>query len=358
VAFSTAAVYPETYGMPLYLGLDTTAHGLFATLIRVDGTSRSVVFDRPIIHHDPLFALDRVFFDLAISAELPIEELRVIAVSSIDENRLSALMPLVANRVEYDGSARLAASWRDRYSLPPATILASPPQLPVEAIGLGVVSDSMLGVILSDQDTIVASGGRLSFRNGAAARETLRVQYGLDADGIEKALAAEPGKEFALMLPWLEAEMTPPVAHAGLRRFGFDEHSPARNVRSLVEGQMMAMANHAAAISSAPLTRIVATGHAATSYALLQVMANVFGADVHRLDATQPASLGAALHAFHADRLSEGEPMTWRSVVSGFIHPNPAYRVSPNPRLVAMYAELRKDYALLERVHQHRRPIC
>ena len=87
-------------------------------------------------------------------------------------------------------------------------------------------------------------------------------------------------------------------------------------------------------------------------------MANVFGADVSRLDATQPSSLGAALHAFHADRLSEGEPLTWRSVVSGFVQPNPGHRVSPNPRLVALYAELRKDYALLERVHQHRRPIC
>ena len=236
--------------MPLYLGIDTTAHGLFATLIRVDGTSRTVIFDRPIIHHDPLFALDRVFFDLAMLAEMPIEELRVIAVSSIDEARLSALMPLVANRVEYGGSARLAASWRDRYSLPPATILASPPQLPVEAIGLGVISDSMLGVILSSEDVIVGSGGRLSFRNGAAARESVRLQYGLDEDGVEQALAGAAGNDGGLMLPWLDAEVTPPVAYAGLRRFGFDQHSPAQNVRGLVEGQMMAMANHASADQS------------------------------------------------------------------------------------------------------------
>ena len=181
--------------MPLYLGIDTTAHGLVAPLIRVDGASRTVVFDRPIIHHDPLFALDRVFFDLAMLAEMPIEELRVIAVSSIDEARLSALMPLVADRVEYGGSARLAASWRDRYSLPPATILASPPQLPVEAIGLGVISDSMLGVILSSEDVVVGSGGRLSFRNGDVARESLRFPYGLDEDGVAQALAGAAGND-------------------------------------------------------------------------------------------------------------------------------------------------------------------
>jgi len=344
--------------MPLYLGIDTTAHGLFATLIRVDGTSRTLIFDRPIIHHDPLFALDRVFFDLAMSAELPIEDLRVIAVSSIDDARLAALMPLVANRVEYGGSARLAVAWRDRYALPPAMILASPPQLPVEAIGLGVISETMLGVLLSDEDVLVGSGGRLLFRNGARARESMREQYGLDEDGVTQALAAEAGHDGALMLPWLEAEVTPPVAYAGLRRFGFDRHSPAHNVRRLVEGQMMAMANHASAITSAHVTRIVATGQAATSPALLQVMSNVFGTEVQRLDAAHPAALGAALHAFHADRLSAGEPLTWRSVVSGFVQPNPAHRVSPNPNLVPVYAELRKDYALLERVHQHRRPIC
>lgn len=343
--------------MPLYLGLDTTAHGLLATLLRIDNASRTVIFERPIIHHDPLFALDRLFFDLAMSAELPIEDLRVIAVSSTDDARLAAVMPLIADRVEYGGSARLAASWRDRYTLPPSTILASAPQLPVEAIGLGVINDSMLGVIFADEDTVVGSGGRLSFANGSATREAVRGRYGLDEDAVARILADE-SRDGALMLPWLQPEITPPVRHAGLRRFGFNEYSPAHNIRALVEGQMMAIANHARAVTPQRVERIVATGKAATGHALLQVMANVFGADVQRLDAIQPGSLGAALHAFHADRLSAGEPLTWRSVVSGFIQPNPGHRVSPNPRLVGRYQELRRDYALLERVHQHRPPIC
>ena len=69
-------------------------------------------------------------------------------------------------------------------------------------------------------------------------------------------------------------------------------------------------------------------------------------------------ALGSALRAYHADRLASGEPVSWKTVVSGFTDPKPGHRVSPNPKHVAIYAELRKNYAMLERLHQHRRPIC
>ena len=96
----------------------------------------------------------------------------------------------------------------------------------------------------------------------------------------------------------------------------------------------------------------------AANRAILQVTANVFGAEVHRLDTEYPVALGAALRAYHADRLTIDEPVSWNTVVSGFTEPKPGHRVSPNPKLVAMYAALRKDYAMLERLHQHRAPIC
>jgi hypothetical protein len=44
--------------------------------------------------------------------------------------------------------------------------------------------------------------------------------------------------------------------------------------------------------------------------------------------------------------------------VSGFTEPNPGHRVSPNPRLVAMYQSLRREYAILEQLHKDRPPIC
>ena len=47
--------------------------------------------------------------------------------------------------------------------------------------------------------------------------------------------------------------------------------------------------------------------------AILQVMANVFGVDVYRLDVENSAALGAALRAYHADRLAAGEPISWQT---------------------------------------------
>ncbi len=160
-----------------------------------------------------------------------------------------------------------------------------------------------------------------------------------------------------MMLPWVEPEITPPVRHAGVRRFGFDRHDTARNVRGLIEGQLMAMANHAP-VGGATVEKVIATGGAATNRAILQVTANVFGAEVFRLDTAHRAALGAALGAYHADRLAAGDPVSWTTVVSGFTDPQPGHRVSPNPKHVAMYAELRKDYAMLEQLHKDRPPIC
>ena len=120
----------------------------------------------------------------------------------------------------------------------------------------------------------------------------------------------------------------------------------------------MAIANHAADVSNAPIERVIATGGAAANRAILQVMANVFGADVYRLEVGNSAALGAALRAYHADRLAAGEPVSWKTVVSGFTEPRPGHRVAPNPKHVAIYARLREDYATLERLHQDRRPIC
>ncbi len=158
-----------------------------------------------------------------------------------------------------------------------------------------------------------------------------------------------------MLLPWVERETTPPISHAGVRRFGFDRHDTGRNVRGLIEGQMMAMANHVPVPHDVVVDKVIAMGGAAANRAILQVTANVFGAEVYRLDTEHPAALGAALRAYHADRLTVGEPVSWKTVVSGFTEPQPGHRVSPNPKHVAMYAALRKDYAMLERLHQHRR---
>jgi xylulokinase len=288
---------------------------------------------------------------------------------------LAARLPAI--RPSSDLFGRLSSYWQRRYSLPPIAIAPWTGDNPSSLIGTGIIRDGIIAVSLGTSDTVFSSTaepGRGSshvfrsptgefmnlvcFRNGSLARDWVRLEHRLDWDTVARLLEQSPGNDGWLMLPWLEREITPAVEHAGIRRFGFDRYDVARNVRGLIEGQMMAIANHAADVSSAPIDKVIATGGAAVNRAILQVMANVFGVDVYRLDVGNSAALGAALRAYHADRLAAGEPVSWKTVVSGFTEPKSGHRVSPNPRHVAMYAELRKDYAVLEQLHKDREQIC
>jgi sugar (pentulose or hexulose) kinase len=402
--------------MALYLGVDISAQSLTAIVIEIERETRRIVFNRSW-HFDRDFAeygsdenrplmwadaIDRMLARLAAAAEIEIEHIRAIAgamqpgdinlpraaadawraikptgalarqlkyifevpysavtgamrATEYAESLLGGIEP-----IEHDGAetGRLASYWRKRYALPAASIVPWTSADQATVIGTGVIGERVLGVSLGTTDTVFARGNELRFSNGSLAREWMRVEYRLDWDAIARILEANPGNGGAIMLPWLEPEGSPRVAHRALRRFGFDRHDAAMNVRGLIEGQMMAMANHAAATIDAPVDRIIATGPDTVHRALLQVMANVFGADVYRLDAGNASALGAALRAFHADRLASGEPVSWQNVISGFTEPNAGHRVSPNPKHVAIYARLREDYALLERLHKDRRPIC
>lgn len=288
---------------------------------------------------------------------------------------LAARLPQIRN--SWDIVGKLSPYWQRRYTLPAATVVAWSGDNPCSLVGTGVIRPGVVAVSLGTSDTVFACtakpAGRPShlfrsptgdfmslvcFRNGSLAREWVRFEHRLDWDAVARLLEQAPGNDGYVMLPWLEREITPRVPHAGVRRFGFDRLDTARNVRGLIEGQMMAMANHSAAVTSDPIEKIIATGGAAANRSLLQVMANVFGVDVSRLDVENSAALGAALRAYHADRLAAGEPVSWKTVVSGFTDPKPGHRVTPNPKHVATYTELRCEYAILERLHTDRHPIC
>jgi hypothetical protein len=373
--------------MPLYLGFDVRSDSLTATVIEI-GRTRRIAFHRSIgVASAEMWeeALDRIMSDLAVAAELDLDDLRGVsgAAAGSDDGAdlpavallaLSPSRPLAPQLHAIATADELRAMhesprafflqllgapyWRHRYSLPEVRRVPWHTTEASARIGTGIIRPGMLLVSLGATDTVADVNRVLAFRNGAAAREWVRRDHRLDAAGVGSLLEQRPGNDGYIMLPWLEAEITPPVADAGVRRFGFDRRDAGRNVRGLVEGQLMAMANHAAAVVDAPLDRIVVTGAEAADHALLQVMANVFGADVHWLEVGNAAALGAALRAYQADRLDSIEPVSWKTVVSGFTEPHPAHRVSPNPKHVATYARLRRDYAILERLHQDRPPIC
>lgn len=264
----------------------------------------------------------------------------------------------------------LAPYWVERYGWPRARIIAWSGDNPNSLVGVGLVREGRLAISLGTSDTVFGymagprvdpSGtghvfgaptgefmGLTCFKNGSLARERVRDDFGLDWAGFSRMLRETPaGNGGRLLLPWFVPEITPPVFAAGPRRYGLGVDDAAGHVRGVVEAQMLAMASHARWMG-VDVDVVHATGGAAVNRDLLQVMADVFDADVYQFDVGNSAALGAALRAYHGDRLAEGVEVSWDEVVAGFAEPVPASRVSPSPERVRVYAAQREVYAACE----------
>jgi xylulokinase len=265
--------------------------------------------------------------------------------------------------------AELAAYWRDRYGFPAAKVVVWSGDNPCSLVGTGLIREGLVAISLGTSDTVFgvmrepridSSGtghvfgsptgdymGLTCFRNGSLARERLRDEYGLDWVGFSDALRQTlPGNQGGMMLPWFEPEITPPVPRPGVRRFDLDPLDAKANVRAVIEGQMMAMARHSRWMGVRVAT-IHATGGAAANREILQVMADVFGADVYRTNAGNAAALGAALCAYHADSRSGGNHVTWEEIVAEFVEPA-GHPVSARTEYRGIYDELMCRHAECE----------
>ena len=263
----------------------------------------------------------------------------------------------------------LSPFWQWRFGLPAAQIVAWSGDNPCSLVGSGLVREGELGISLGTSDTVFGftrgvaidgashvfgstTGGYMSlicFRNGSLAREAVRDRFGLDWSGFSNALGgSSPGNGGGIVLPWVDSESTPLITVPGIRRFGVDPDDPVPNVRGVVEGQMMAMANHSQPMTTGHTRRIVATGGASRNPEILRVMADVFGADVYPTSGGNSAALGAALRAFHAHQRSLGNTIPWERVVAGITDPPESDRVTPIRSNVEIYRELRQRYAELE----------
>ena len=263
---------------------------------------------------------------------------------------------------------RLSRFWVERYGLPPASVIAWSGDNPCSLIGVGLVTPGRIGISLGTSDTLfgllrapridpagashvfgAATGDYMAlvcFKNGSLARERVRDAYGLEWHGFSRLLRdTPPGNRGAIMLPWFEPEVTPPVLEAGVRRYGLDAGDAAANVRAVIEAQMLATARHAGWMGER-VVAIHATGGAAQNRAILQVMADVHGAEVRQLAVAESAALGAALRAFHGEQVAQGREIGWEEVVAGFVEP--VARVRPDPSSVAVYAGLKPVYAACE----------
>jgi len=265
---------------------------------------------------------------------------------------------------------RLAPYWTERHGLPAANVIAWTGDNPSSLIGTGLVASDRIAISLGTSDTVFGlmrdarvdlSGAShvfgaptgdymalVCFKNGALARERVRDAYDMDWREFSRALReTPPGNRGAIMLPWFEPEITPPVASAGVRRYGLDPADAPANVRALIEAQMLGTARHAGWMGER-VRGIHATGGGARNREILQIMADVHDADVYRLEVSDSAALGAALRAFHGDELARGTAIEWTDVVAGFADPVVDSVVRPDPGNVAIYARLRAVHAACE----------
>jgi xylulokinase len=260
--------------------------------------------------------------------------------------------------------------WQSRVNVPAARAVVWSGDNPCSLIGTGLVREGRVAISLGTSDTIFGlvispridptgtghlfgapTGDFMTmtvFRNGSLARERVRNLFGMTWEAFSSALeSTPPGNGGRILLPWFEPEITPFVPSRGERRYGVEAHDGATYVRAVIEAQMMALALHSRWMG-VTIDSIYATGGASANRAILQVMADVFGADVYRQGVTNSAALGAALRAFHADARADGQELSWDEVVDGFTEPDADTRVSPVAARHAMYQELMRAYEACE----------
>jgi xylulokinase len=282
---------------------------------------------------------------------------------------LDAKLPPLADSWTVVGT--LAPYWRQKYGFPAARVVAWSGDNPCSLVGTGLVREGIVAISLGTSDTIFgimpsprpsedgtghvfasptgAYMGMSVFKNGSLAREHVRDDYGMTWPAFSAALARTPaGNRGATMLPWFDPEITPLVLEPGVRRFGLDAADADANVRAIVEAQMMSLALHSRWMG-VKISSIYATGGASANREVLQVMADVFDADVLQLETGNSAALGAALRAFHADRLADGRPLDWEDVIAGIVVPQRESRLRPQAANVATYRRLIEVYAARER---------
>jgi len=281
---------------------------------------------------------------------------------------LAAKLPHIAPSWTIAGT--LSEYWQRRHALPPARIVVWSGDNPCSLVGTGLIREGRVAISLGTSDTIFgmmeeprvdrtgtghvfgaptgAFMGLTVFANGSLARDRIRRAHALSWKGFSDLLASTPpGNRGRMLLPWFEPEITPTVLTPGVRRYDLSPDDAAGNVRGIVEAQMMALKLHSQWMG-VTIARIHATGGASANRAILQVMADVFGAGVYQFAVGNSACLGAALRARHASAMADGRPLEWDEVVRGIAEPVEASRVEADPLRHQVYREALHVYARRE----------
>ncbi len=262
---------------------------------------------------------------------------------------------------------KIAAYFVDKFGFSPETeLLAWSGDNPNSLIGVGGWRPGVAVISLGTSHTYFAAmhtptvdpdgyghvfgnpaGGFMSlicFKNGALAQEAVRDQARIDWRQFDQCLRDTPaGNHGNLMLPYFVPEITPLVFRAssvyrGTPEFEAGNDTPAR-VRAVVEAQALRLRLHSSWIETEP-GELRVTGGAAKSTEVCQVLADVFGTRVERLETGNSAGLGAALRAAQGMGVDN-----WRGLAATFCKPASGQTVEPIPEHVAVYRKMLPTFA-------------
>jgi xylulokinase len=235
---------------------------------------------------------------------------------------------------------------------------------PASLVGMGATTPGQAVISLGTSDTFFAAmpeaktdpngyghvfgnpaGGFMSlicFRNGSLAREALRDELAVDWAAFEKeALAATSDSAGEnLTLPFYGPEITPRFDFAEPVTSFPEDATPARRIRSLLEGQFLNMRLNSAWMGVAT-DRIRLTGGAAKNDGIAQIVADVFQAPVERFEVANSAALGAALIAATAG----GHDLV--SLQKTFCKAAPDSLLQPDASLAGKYSTALAEFAKL-----------
>ena len=188
---------------------------------------------------------------------------------------------------------------------------------PASLVGCGAEKPGTAVVSLGTSDTFFAAmdefrtdpdgyghvfgnpvGGFMSlacFKNGSLARDRVRRECGVDWKFFDETAFSltETGNGGRRAFPYFETEITPKHEATGIEaNFDWAPAPAETKIRAIVEGQMSNIRERTRWIGD--FDTICVTGGASRSKGILSVIADVFGAKVKTLDATDSAAIGGA----------------------------------------------------------------
>ena len=278
-----------------------------------------------------------------------------------------------------------------RFGLNPAAeVIAFSGDNPCTVAGLGLEDDGDVAVSLGTSTTLFAitESPRPSGEEGHVMRSPIGHSYmvmicfkngAIPREDVCKKLAGGDWNEFSRLLrlgrqesddrrmvitfALLDAEITPSlprgqgiISFTNGKKYPFDKLSPSDAILSLIEGQCLALRNHAKTLGVGDRPRrLIVTGGASANLDILQVLSDVFQSPVFVVQEQDDdegsigngAALGAAYRALHGVRIKDEEGLKgFREMVKG---PSLKRVVKPDVKIRERYERLLDEYIALER---------